>query len=403
MPSTLTAVLLIAAAYLVGSIPFGYLIGRARGVDLFRVGSGNIGATNAGRVLGRKTGALVFGLDFLKGALPVTSIEPLAQILGQGLPDFPSALTVGAAVATFLGHLFPVTLGFRGGKGVATGAGTVAVLVPGPFLAALAAWALVILIARTISLASLVAVGILVAVRLLGTSAPFDRQNVAVTAYCCIGTLFVVVKHRANLRRISAGTESRIGDFAMRQTILRIFHVLAVGFWFGGAGFFNFVAAPSIFRSFEEVVATAPSDRTAQLAIVPSNTTDKQKENLGKALAGAAVGPIFPMYFVMQAICGIVAVGTAWSWRMAENGRRVHRTRLVVSLFALLTALAGWPLSNAVSHLRVMRFDVDPNKAAAAIEAFGIWHLCSLGLSVITVILAGVVLALAAKLPREES
>ncbi len=79
MPPLLTAGLLLAAAYLIGSIPFGYLIGRVRGVDHFREGSGNIGATNVGRVLGRKAGVLVFVLDFLKGALPVAFIEPLAK------------------------------------------------------------------------------------------------------------------------------------------------------------------------------------------------------------------------------------------------------------------------------------------------------------------------------------
>src|SRR3954449_11775090 len=99
------ALLTLLAAYLVGSIPFGWLIARARGVDLFAAGSGNIGATNAGRVLGRKYGLLVFALDFLKGAWPVAAAGWL------GASDDTRALTAAAA---FLGHLFPVTLGFRG-------------------------------------------------------------------------------------------------------------------------------------------------------------------------------------------------------------------------------------------------------------------------------------------------
>ena len=122
-------------AYFIGAIPFGYLIARAKGVDLFQVGSGNIGATNVGRVLGRKYGILVFVLDFLKGAGPVGLVPVIVRCLpmeyreqGQSI----DLLRVATALAAFFGHLFPIYLRFRGGKGVATGAGTVFVLVPGP-------------------------------------------------------------------------------------------------------------------------------------------------------------------------------------------------------------------------------------------------------------------------------
>ena len=77
------------------------------------------------------------------------------------------------------------------------------------------------------------------------------------------------MKHRGNIRRLFHGNENRIGDFAMRQPILRVLHVLALGLWFGGAAFFNFVAAPPIFQSFEKVVNTNPSDRTAYQTIIP--------------------------------------------------------------------------------------------------------------------------------------
>src|SRR5262245_3184136 len=126
MSSGLTAGLLAVASYFVGSIPVGYLVGRARGVNLFHHGSGNIGATNVGRVLGRKVGLTVFVLDFVKGAAPVAAIDPVARAIDPALPDTLAplhVLSVAAALATFLGHLFPITLRFRGGKGVATGAG----------------------------------------------------------------------------------------------------------------------------------------------------------------------------------------------------------------------------------------------------------------------------------------
>src|SRR5262249_4008423 len=107
-------------AYLIGSVPFGYLVAKWRGIDIFRYGSGNIGATHVGRVLGKSYGLLVFLLDFLKGAIPVAA----ARALTPADIDLPSqTLPVTAGIAAFLGHLLPIYLRFRGGKGVATGAG----------------------------------------------------------------------------------------------------------------------------------------------------------------------------------------------------------------------------------------------------------------------------------------
>ncbi len=138
------AVLLILAGYLIGAIPFGYLVARWRGVDILRQGSGNIGATNVGRVLGRTWGLLVFVLDFAKGAGP-TLVGRFAPQPDDWLPD---ALPVLVGVAAFLGHMFPVYLRFRGGKGVATGAGVVAVLLPVPLLGTLLVWVAVVLATR---------------------------------------------------------------------------------------------------------------------------------------------------------------------------------------------------------------------------------------------------------------
>src|SRR5262245_32944993 len=156
----MTPALIAVASYLVGALPFGYLIGRLRGVDLFKAGSGNIGATNAARVLGREYGALVFVLDFLKGAVPVAVAEPVARALDPAALttlDATDTLPVLAALFAFLGHLFPVYLGFRGGKGVATGAGAVAVLVPGPTALAVLVWVVVVLATQYVSLASVAA------------------------------------------------------------------------------------------------------------------------------------------------------------------------------------------------------------------------------------------------------
>src|SRR5580704_17549792 len=118
MSPLLFTVILLLSAYLIGALPFGYLIARAKGVDLFQVGSGNIGASNVGRVLGRKYGILVFVLDFLNGAGPVALVPVLVRYLpteyheqGQSV----DLLRVATALAAFVGHLFPIYLRFRGG------------------------------------------------------------------------------------------------------------------------------------------------------------------------------------------------------------------------------------------------------------------------------------------------
>src|SRR5215472_15533451 len=168
------AALILAAllGYLVGAVPFGYLVGRWRGVDIFQEGSGNIGATNVGRVLGRRFGILVFVLDFLKGALPTLAAAAISRLLSLDLP--PDALAVTAGVSAFLGHLLPVYLSFRGGKGVATGAGIVAVLLPLLALAAVLTWLVIVSASRYVSLASLAAAAVLCVLRLVLTPSPFS-------------------------------------------------------------------------------------------------------------------------------------------------------------------------------------------------------------------------------------
>ena len=389
---------LFLMAYLVGAIPFGYLVGRARGVDLFAVGSGNIGATNTGRVLGRPFGALVFALDFLKGALPVALIEPLARHWNVEPIYPPDSLRVGAAACAFLGHVFPIFLGFRGGKGVATGAGAAVVLVPIPAAIALGTWALAVLATRMVSVGSIAALLALVAARLCFKLDPFADKNWPVTAFCIAGSLVVVAKHRSNLKRLWRGTESRIGDGHRRQLAMRMLHLLAVGFWFGSGTFFVFVATVPIFDSFADVVKKQPDSRTAHLRIVPDGTPESQRDRLASGLAGAAVGPIFPKFFVLSAICAWVSLWTASAW----NRGAVGRWRFRLCALAAAGVAVGWPLSIHVSELRSLRYSNDPAVAQAASDAFGSWHVASLFLSMAVGILTGVILLLAAKMPSDE-
>jgi len=217
-----TWIVLVLAAYLVGSIPFGVLIGRARGIDIRTAGSGNIGATNVGRVLGRRWGIACFALDVAKGATPVLVAGGLQGTLGVAATEVaPAALWwwLAVAAATVAGHLHPIYLGFRGGKGVATSLGALASTWPHltvPTLAALALWIVVVRTSRYVSVAS-IAAGVALpllhlawAIGMLGVPATRVLSGAPFAIAVVLGTL-VVVKHRSNFARLRAGTEPRIG------------------------------------------------------------------------------------------------------------------------------------------------------------------------------------------------
>lgn len=185
------------ASYFLGAIPFGVLIGKARGVDVRAVGSGNSGATNVWRTLGPAAGLTVFVLDVLKGlAAPYIA----RAMVGE------SAHWVIAicAVLAILGHTFSVFLKFRGGKGIATGLGAALGLMPIPALIAFGAWLGVLLISRMISVASIAAcIALPIAACVLGAPAPFV---VVIT----IIAILAIVKHFPNVQRILAKTEPKI-------------------------------------------------------------------------------------------------------------------------------------------------------------------------------------------------
>ncbi|HSJ13678.1 MAG TPA: glycerol-3-phosphate 1-O-acyltransferase PlsY [Longimicrobiales bacterium] len=188
--------LLVLAAYLIGATPTSYIVGRSRGIDLREHGSGNLGATNAYRVLGWKAATPIFILDIVKGWLP-TAFFPLWD--GRPAPEW--ALLYG--LAAIVGHVFSVFVGFRGGKGVATSAGVFLALAPWAVLAGLLAWTLIVYLTGYVSLASIVAALLLPAlvVALHGVSAVFWLA-LALSA-------FVIYAHRANIRRLRRGEEHR--------------------------------------------------------------------------------------------------------------------------------------------------------------------------------------------------
>jgi glycerol-3-phosphate acyltransferase PlsY len=202
----MTPWLLVAAAYLLGAVPSSYLAGRwARGIDLREHGSGNLGATNTFRVLGARVAAPVMVFDVLKGFLPVALFPRW-----DGRTALAWTLAYGAAA--ILGHVFPVYMGFRGGKGVATATGVFLALAPVAVLPAIAVWLLVLAAARMVSLASITAAVALVVALALTESRP------AVLVLGAAVALFVLYSHRANVRRILRGEEYRFGGARPKET-----------------------------------------------------------------------------------------------------------------------------------------------------------------------------------------
>jgi glycerol-3-phosphate acyltransferase PlsY len=193
----MNAVLAVTLGYLVGSIPFAYLLSRRHGIDLRRAGSGNVGASNVLRTTGVWAAVLAMMLDGVKGTLAVL----MAQLLSGSL-----IATVAAAFASILGHVYPVWLRFRGGKGVATAAGAFALLAPEAMGIAAAVFLITVILTRFISVGSIA--GALTLVIVAGITDVPGVVAIGATA----STLIIVYRHRGNLTRLVAGTERRIGQ-----------------------------------------------------------------------------------------------------------------------------------------------------------------------------------------------
>lgn len=191
------------AAYVVGSIPFGLLIGKWHKIDIRKHGSGNIGATNITRTLGRDWGIFCFFLDFCKGMLPVV----IAQQTVGSIDSLPSALLgipgILAAAAAISGHIWPVFLRFKGGKGMATSLGALVALAPFHVIICAITWYLVFLATRYVSMASIAAA---LALPLGGI---FIRTSWPTTTLLIAITILIVYKHRSNIVRLLEGTENR--------------------------------------------------------------------------------------------------------------------------------------------------------------------------------------------------
>jgi glycerol-3-phosphate acyltransferase PlsY len=210
---TLCAIVTVLVAYLLGSIPTGFIVARARGLDIRRVGSGNIGATNVLRALGKPAGVFVLLADGLKGFLASSYLVHVAglvlgnrAVMGEAGHEY---LSIAAGLAAMLGHIYTCWLGFRGGKGIATAAGVLAAWVPWTLVAGLATWILVALLSRYVSLASIAAaVSLPLSTWIIGH---YSHRYITVTG---LMAALAILKHKGNIQRLLQGTEHR---FSLRN------------------------------------------------------------------------------------------------------------------------------------------------------------------------------------------
>jgi glycerol-3-phosphate acyltransferase PlsY len=204
-------ILIVLGAYLIGSFPTGYLAGRCSGIDIRQHGSGNIGATNVVRVLGKKWGGLVLAIDFFKGWLPVVLATQWGEAFAINPHSAPGAI---AALMALLGHSFPCWLGFRGGKGISTSAGIIVGLFPGSFPFCLGSWLLVFFTTGYVSLASLVGAAMLPLTVMVfyflnphhDSSSWMSADWLSLLVAFLMGGV-VIWRHRSNLKRLCQGTE----------------------------------------------------------------------------------------------------------------------------------------------------------------------------------------------------
>jgi len=196
-------------SYLFGAIPWGFIIGKAKGIDIREHGSKNIGSTNVTRTLGKKWGMLCFLLDFIKGFLPsFIAIFILPKYLGLS-SNYIDICVILAVVGSFIGHIFPIYLKFKGGKGVATGAGALLALTPLAVVIGLACWGIIFKVSRYVSVASiLAAVIVAVMTSILSISNVYPVSTTLQIFVAIIGVI-VIIKHKSNIVRLLNGTENR--------------------------------------------------------------------------------------------------------------------------------------------------------------------------------------------------
>ena len=384
----------LIVSYLIGAIPFGLFLARIKGVDILHQGSGNIGATNVGRVLGARYGLAVFILDALKGAIPAK-----AGMLYLDAPFGPEVAGILMGASAIFGHLFPVYLKFKGGKGIATSAGAMGMLVPIPLALALLIWAAFVSSWGFVSLGSLASTIALCSAQAFIALKSGTQGNMYLLAFTFLATILVWIKHIPNIQRLWAGAENRVKDSVLWRSIANILLQLSLGIWLGTVVFFTGVIGPGVFTWFEKLCVTEsppywlPTPEAFK-TITPAGFPNPLLKEQASRLAGVVVSPAFPIYFSIQVICGISAMIILAGNRRRNPSGTTGRAMLVCIGMGLLLALAGWAWEPKVEKERIERArltdqvllqkEYNNDLAKSALKArkdFTNSHLVSLGLN----------------------
>jgi len=384
----------LLVAYLIGAIPFGLFLARAKGIDILNQGSGNIGATNVGRVLGAKYGLAVFILDALKGALPAK-----AGMLYLDAPFGPEIAGILMGASAIFGHLFPIYLKFKGGKGIATSAGAMAILVPIPLALALLTWAAFVSSWGFVSLGSLASTIALCSAQAFIALKSGTPGSMYLLAFTFLATTLVWIKHIPNIRRLWVKQENCVKDSFLWRSIANILLQLSLGIWLGTVVFFTGVIGPGVFNWFEKLCVTdsppywLPTPEAFKTT-TPAGFPNPLLKEQASRLAGVVVSPAFPIYFSIQVICGITAMIILAGNRRRNPSGVMGRAMLVCIGMGLLLAIAGWAWEPRVEKDRIERarltdqvlFQKEFNKelvqsALKARKDFTNSHLVSLGLN----------------------
>ncbi|MFN6049669.1 MAG: glycerol-3-phosphate acyltransferase, partial [Planctomycetia bacterium] len=301
-------------------------------------------------------GLIVFLLDLLKGA--ISSWVGL-RFLSNPFGSETSGILMGASA--FVGHLFPIYLGFKGGKGVATGAGVMAVLMPIPFLFAIITWVAAVASSRMVSFGSLASTLVLVLVQgSILILHPNRSGNWSLFFFTLLCGGFVWIKHISNIKRICNGTENLVQDSLLWRGLEKSMFQMALGLWIGSYAFFTFVVGPGVFNWFEKAVF---QDNPPYWLAAPEVLKQKAPEGLpepllkeqASRLAGLVVSPLFKIYYPLQVACAslllILLIGKKGSFGSLWA---VDKT-IVIFVFSLALVVANWLLLGPTEKARLQR------------------------------------------------
>lgn len=202
-------ILILITSYLFGAIPWGFVIGKAKGLDIREHGSKNIGATNVTRVIGKKWGIACFIIDFFKGLIPVIIVEIIFRHCALQTTGYFSTAIILASLGAVFGHMFPVYLGFKGGKGVSTGSGAVIAISPYAAIIGIILWLIIFKFSRYVSLASIIAAAAVAVFTVLFSNYGIYHINTTLQIFIVIVVIAVIVKHKSNIKRLLNGTENK--------------------------------------------------------------------------------------------------------------------------------------------------------------------------------------------------